>query len=127
MPMIDPQKLASLAAEWDPTPFMEALNQPGAGGAMDMSGSAASPLGPQPQAGMGYGSIFADAPQGAAPGGAPIPAAGMQQLMGMMHPQQPKIQAPPPVMPRQGPPIQRVPMPQIDRIPTLAQILKGKM
>ena len=134
MGQIDPYKLSRLAQEWDPTPFLQATE--GAGGAMDMSGSAASPAGAvQPQQGMDMASIFGMAPQGApapnpvagAPKGgmAPLPQGMMQQFtqpLPMAHPA-------PAVAPHPAGMIQ-MPGVEIPRglkpVPSLAQILSGR-
>ena len=118
---LNPDMLAQLAKEVDPTPFLKATEP---GGAMDMSGSAASPMGMDPATGMGPGSIFAGAQQGAPT--SPLPPG----FAGMLNPQQPqKDMRPAPPMPVQGkmpnmpPPVAT---PQINRVPTLAELLKQR-
>lgn len=128
MGQVDPYKLSQLAQEWDPTPFLQATQ--GAGGAMDMTGSAAVPTGPQPMQGMDFASILGMQPPGMTPGGSPgmmpLPPAMMQQFM-----QQPPAGHPAPaVAPKQAGMI-NLQSPAIPRaaapVPSLQQILSGRM
>jgi hypothetical protein len=121
---LDMTKLNALAAEWDPTPFLQAIEQaetmPAAGGApggaMDMTGSANVP-------GGDFASIMGAAPQ--APGAAPL---SPQMMKGLM-PQQPKPgAAPAPAVAPQAPRqlnIQAPALPRIGKIPSLKDILGG--
>lgn len=114
-------KLNMLAQEWDPQPFLQAVDAAGSldpqpGGAMDMG------------VGMeGWANMMGAAP--AAPPSTPLPPGFMQQAMGAMTPTPSRVQAPGPVMP--GRPAQ-VPVgafpgtPQPTQIPNLAQLLGGR-
>lgn len=117
---INMTKLNMIAQEWDPTPFLEAIEQasamplgdPQQGGAMDMGAGAdfASVMGGAPQ------------PQGKMPGTGINPAA-----LQMMQPKQaasPQAPAVAPNAPRQVN-IRPPEMPQIGRIPSLKDILGG--
>lgn len=130
MGQVDPYKLSQLAQEWDPTPFLQATE--GAGGAMDMFGSAASPTsGVQPQQGMDFASILGMQPGGQAPGAmpaagiGPLPAGMMQQFM-----QPPQVGHPAPAAaPHPAGMIQMpgVQMPRASQpVPSLAQLLSGR-
>jgi len=134
MPGLDPQMLDLIASDWDPTPFLQAIEQGqlspamAPGGAMDEFGAASHPTGAVPDSGMGFGTIFADAPTPGKPGAkqpgmAAIPAGAMappppQQMApsgGLAR--NPAIGAPPPGFPG---------MPRPGRIPSLAEILGGR-
>jgi len=119
---IDAYKLSQLAQEWDPTPFLQATE----GGAMDMFGSAASPMqaGNAMQTGAPYASIFKPQTPGAMPGGSPLPPQMMQQFM----PQQQPVHPAPASAPRQPGMIQfpGTTLPEgLKPVPSLAQLLKG--
>ena len=129
MGQVDPYKLSQLAQEWDPTPFLQATQ--GAGGAMDMFGSAASPTsGVQPQQGMDFASILGMQPQGGAPsapapGMGPLPPQMMQQFMQPPPAGHPAPAAAPKqagMINLQSPALPRAAQP----VPTLAQLLSGR-
>lgn len=126
---INPEKFEWLVRNVDPAPFFQAINQPGGmeaapGGAMDMTGSAASPTGAQPQQGMDFNSVFGEGtPQAGGAGQAGMANAGMQ----MTQPQQQK--APPPAAAPRNPGMIDFPSAAVPRgnkpVPTLAELLRG--
>jgi hypothetical protein len=135
MPAIDPQILDQIASEWDPGPFLAAIEKasaqplagdPNATGAMDQFGAASSPTGAVPTSGMGFGTIFGDAPM-PGKGGAGIGA--VPGLAGLMAPPGPQQMAPsagirkPPAMGTGTPGYPG--MPKLNKIPSLAEILGG--
>lgn len=93
---LNPQRLMMMAQEWDPGPFLEAIEQ---ASAQQVQGF------PEEPTGMSYAQMLGEAPgqgavpQGGAPaGGAPLPAGMMQQAMGQQ--QQPGMQQAPAVAPQ---------------------------
>lgn len=119
------ERLYQLAETVDPAPVAQALaSMLGAGGAMDMTGSASNPTGAMPSSGMDYASIFGMAPEGGA-GMSPLPA-GMMQAM--MQPQS-RAQFAPGASPQPSAKSVQLPSTQVPRgqqpVPTLGQILGG--
>ena len=130
MPGLNMTKLNEIAAEWDPTPFLEAIEKaaavpvdPQPGGAMDMSGAVAQPNGPSGQPPMNFASMMGTAPAGMA--GMAAGMGGMGQMLAAPSPQQ-QVTAPA-VAPRgPGPRMQYPGMPQIPQVPSLRDILGGR-
>lgn len=87
---LNPQRLMAMAEEWDPGPFLEAIEL---ASAQPVQGFPEEPMG------MSYAQMLGEAPgqgavpqggnlaPGAQPGGAPLPPALMQQIMGSMQQQ----------------------------------------
>lgn len=113
-------KLNELAMEWDPGPFLEAIEQasaipldPQPGGAMDMG------------AGGDFASIMGTAPQAKPGTPAALPPQAMAGLM-PQQPQQPQVSAPS-VAPRgPGPAMQFPGLPRMAKVPSLRDILGGR-
>lgn len=115
---INPEKLSMLAAEWDPTPFAQAIES-----------ASAIPLNPAvPPVDQGDFSWVGN--PGAKPQVPPsmgMPPAQMQSLMGMMQQKPAQVPQAPAVQPQAPQSVGQFPgMPKIGKIPTLAEILQGR-
>lgn len=110
---LNPDKLNELAAEWDPTPFVTAMEQASAMPATGMVGGDFGWVNGQPQ------------PKPPSMGMLP---AQQQQLMGMMQPKQQAPQPAPAVQPaKPGGGVPQYPgIPKIGQVPSLAEILQGR-
>lgn len=102
---IDMTKLNEIAQEWDPTPFLKAIEQ------------AAMQPAPMAQAGGDFASMMGQSPAGMQPGAMPMP---------QQPPQPPTVgpvgATPPPQQAAITPPRTQA---QVDRIPSLKDILGG--
>lgn len=118
-PGLNMTKLNELAAEWDPTMFLEAIEK-----------ASAIPIDPQPGGAMdmGQGGGLADI-LGMGPKKPAMPAGmpGAGAAAGLMTPQAPAVPNAPAVAPRgPGPQMQFPGMPRKAKIPSLGDILGGR-
>jgi len=115
---INPEKLSALAAEWDPTPFVQAMET-----------ASAMPVGAAvPPVDQGDFSWVGNATP---PGQPKVPQIGapaqQQAAMGLMQQPKPGMAPPPGAMPQgPGPAVQYPGLPKIGQVPSLGQILAGR-
>lgn len=116
--MIDPQRLTQLASEWDPQPFMQAMEQRHAAPGGSFPG--------EPEQ-MSYANMMGLGGNSVASGGAPMMNPLMMGMGGLNMMQQSQGQQPqaraPAAQPRRGAPMSMPAMPQPGMVPDLAQIL----